>query len=47
MSFLIAKAVDLTMGLRVAPDIEFEGLDLRMHAETAYSSGSTGGHHGN
>jgi Amt family ammonium transporter len=37
-SFLIAKAVDLTIGLRVTPEIEFEGLDLRVHAETAYSS---------
>jgi hypothetical protein len=35
------------MGLRVAPDIEFEGLDLRVHSETAYSSGSTPGHQGN
>jgi ammonium transporter, Amt family len=47
MSYLIAKAIDLTMGLRVAPDIEFEGLDLRVHSETAYSSGSTPGHQGN
>ena len=47
MSYLIAKAIDVTMGLRVTPDIEFEGLDLRVHAETAYSSGSTSGHHGN
>jgi Amt family ammonium transporter len=46
MSYVIAKVVDLTMGLRVAPDIEFEGLDLRVHAETAYSSSSTSGHHG-
>ena len=46
MSFIIAKVIDLTMGLRVAPDMEFEGLDLRQHAETAYSSGSTAGHHG-
>jgi len=47
MSYGIAKVIDLSMGLRVAPDIEFEGLDLRVHAETAYSSSSTGGHSGN
>ena len=46
MSYVIAKVIDLTIGLRVAPEIEFEGLDLRVHAETAYSSASVGGHHG-
>ena len=46
MSYAIAKVIDLTMGLRVAPDVEFEGLDLRVHAETAYSTGSTTGHFG-
>jgi Amt family ammonium transporter len=43
MTFLIAKAVDLTMGLRVSAEQEFEGLDLAQHAETAYSMAS-GGH---
>jgi Amt family ammonium transporter len=47
MSFIIAKVIDVTMGLRVAAEMEFEGLDLRQHAETAYSSGSTAGHHEN
>jgi ammonium transporter, Amt family len=47
MSYVIAKVIDLTIGLRVAPDIEFDGLDLHVHAETAYASRSTGGHHNN
>jgi Amt family ammonium transporter len=46
MSYIIAKVIDLTMGLRVSPDVEFDGLDLHQHAETAYSSGSTAGRHG-
>ena len=46
MSYVIAKVVDATIGLRVDPETEFEGLDLRLHAETAYSAGTTGGHHG-
>ncbi len=37
MSFVIAKLVDMTMGLRVSPETEFEGLDVPVHAETAYS----------
>jgi len=45
MTFLIAKAVDLTIGLRVTAEQEFEGLDLSQHAETAYSMAG-GGHAG-
>jgi Amt family ammonium transporter len=45
MTYLIAKAVDLTIGLRVSADQEFEGLDLTQHAETAYSMAG-GGHIG-
>jgi ammonium transporter, Amt family len=37
MSYGIAKVIDSTMGLRVSPEIEFDGLDLPVHAETAYS----------
>ncbi|HEX4128202.1 MAG TPA: ammonium transporter [Acidimicrobiales bacterium] len=37
MSYVIAKVVDATMGLRVSPETEFDGLDLAVHAETAYS----------
>jgi Amt family ammonium transporter len=43
MTFLIAKGVDLAMGLRVTAEEEFTGLDLSQHAETAYSV-VTGGH---
>jgi Amt family ammonium transporter len=35
-SFIIAKAIDMTMGLRVDDAAEEEGLDLSQHAETAY-----------
>jgi Amt family ammonium transporter len=37
-SFIIAKAIDVTMGLRIDDAAEDEGLDLSQHAETAYSS---------
>jgi Amt family ammonium transporter len=47
MSYVIAKVVDATIGLRVDPEMEFEGLDLRMHAETAYSAGTSVVHQGN
>jgi Amt family ammonium transporter len=40
VTWMIAKAVDMTMGLRVTPDDEARGLDLVHHAETAYSFGS-------
>ncbi|HEX3565860.1 MAG TPA: ammonium transporter [Acidimicrobiales bacterium] len=42
VTWLIAKAVDLTIGLRVSPEHEFQGLDLVQHAESAYSMGGTG-----
>jgi Amt family ammonium transporter len=32
-SFIILKAIDLTIGLRVSEDIEREGLDLGLHGE--------------
>lgn len=38
MTFIIAKLVDVTIGLRVSPDEEFRGLDLSQHGETAYST---------
>ncbi|MGH9225511.1 MAG: ammonium transporter [Acidimicrobiales bacterium] len=37
VSFALAKIIDATMGLRVTPDEEAEGLDLTQHAEAAYS----------
>ena len=38
VTFAIAKVLDLTIGLRVSEEVESEGLDIREHAETAYSS---------
>ena len=36
-TFIIAKALDMTIGLRVDEDAEQSGLDQSEHAETAYS----------
>ncbi|MEO5840551.1 MAG: ammonium transporter [Acidimicrobiales bacterium] len=36
-SFIIAKAIDMTMGLKVSRDVETEGLDINLHAEAAYA----------
>ena len=38
VSFIIGKVIHATMGLRVTPDQEEEGLDITQHAETAYVS---------
>ena len=38
VTFVIAKAIDLTMGLRVDDEAEDVGLDLSQHAENAYSA---------
>ncbi len=38
MSYVIAIAVDRTVGLRVAPDDELVGLDQSQHAESAYQA---------
>ena len=37
VSLVLAKLVDLTLGLRVPADEEEQGLDLSQHAETAYN----------
>jgi ammonium transporter, Amt family len=37
MTFIIAKVIDMTLGLRVDEADENEGLDLSQHAEAAYS----------
>jgi len=37
VSFAILKALDLTLGLRVSPDVESEGLDLAQHGEAGYT----------
>jgi Amt family ammonium transporter len=38
VTFIIAKAIDLVMGLRVDDDTEVTGLDRTEHAETAYQT---------
>ena len=38
VTFIIAKVIDLTLGLRVDEEAEDTGLDLTQHAETAYSA---------
>src|SRR5438067_4932554 len=42
VSWVIAKVVDATVGLRCTPEEELEGLDLTQHAEAAYSFGELG-----
>jgi Amt family ammonium transporter len=37
VSLVLAKIIDATIGLRVPPEEEEQGLDLSQHAETAYS----------
>jgi ammonium transporter, Amt family len=37
VSFVLAKAIDLVMGLRVSDDEEDLGLDQTQHAERAYT----------
>ncbi|KOS54441.1 ammonium transporter [Rhodococcus rhodochrous] len=36
VTWIIAKGLDLAMGLRVDPETEYEGLDVVVHGETAY-----------
>ncbi len=38
VSFILAKVIDMTMGLRITEAQEEEGLDLSQHRETAYSA---------
>jgi len=38
-TLIIAKIIDLVMGLRLTPDQELEGMDTVLHAETAYDFG--------
>jgi len=42
MSFILAKIIDKTIGLRVTDDEEASGLDLSQHAESAYAAGEFG-----
>jgi len=42
ISYGLAKGIDATIGLRVTPDEEAEGLDVTQHAEAAYALGDFG-----
>jgi ammonium transporter, Amt family len=42
VSLILAFLVDKTVGLRVSPDEEAEGLDLSQHAESGYNFGDFG-----
>ena len=37
-TFVIAKVIDVAVGLRIDDEDEDTGLDLSQHAETAYAS---------
>jgi Amt family ammonium transporter len=41
-TYAIAKVIDRTIGFRASADDEMQGLDLAVHAETAYDLGSVG-----
>ena len=43
LTFIIAKAVDLTMGFRVTEEDEISGIDLAIHAESGYDLAGLGG----
>ena len=42
VSFALAKIIDATMGLRMTEDEEDRGMDISLHAETAYAFGDFG-----
>jgi Amt family ammonium transporter len=42
VTYAIARVIDRTMGFRASADDELVGLDLAVHAETAYDLGSVG-----
>ena len=37
MTFILLKALDWTMGLRLNEEDEYSGLDLSQHSETGYN----------
>ena len=43
LTYVIAKVVDATIGLRVSEEDEITGLDLALHSEVGYSLSDTGG----
>ncbi|HWC62199.1 MAG TPA: ammonium transporter [Rhizomicrobium sp.] len=36
VTFIILKAIDMIVGLRVSPEVEVEGLDINLHGETVH-----------
>jgi Amt family ammonium transporter len=44
VTFVLLKAIDLVVGLRVDPEAEHDGLDGTLHGESAYGSPSGGAH---
>ena len=42
VTFVLAKVIDASIGLRVTPEQESEGLDVTQHAETGYAYGDLG-----
>ncbi|WP_422391352.1 ammonium transporter [Arthrobacter sp. N1] len=44
VTWVLAKVLDRTMGIRVPADVEARGLDLALHAENAYENGSDKAH---
>ena len=42
VSFILAKVIDKTIGLRLTEEDEDTGLDLSQHAEAAYAAGEFG-----
>ena len=36
VTFIILKAVDVIIGLRVSPEVEVEDLDINLHGETIH-----------
>ena len=45
-TYIIAKAIDMTIGFRVKEDAEVTGIDLAVHAESSYEIGSQGANRG-
>ena len=42
VSFILAKVIDMTMGMRIDEEQEEIGMDLALHAEAAYAFGEVG-----
>jgi Amt family ammonium transporter len=46
VTFVLAKVLDATIGLRVSEEAEREGLDVALHGESGYEDGFAGGGEG-